>query len=112
MKNVTSQNISSKCIITPYEKILRKYRRNLQFSEGSVALISEIESRTVIKLAIELTKVIIYIHGKIDTGKAIYLKPYKSRLFFNFTHVTGIPTGQVKHDLICYLKPLKFGRIY
>lgn len=60
----------------------KKYRRNLPFSEGSVALISAIESRTVTKLPTKLTKVTIYTQCKTDTEKTIYLKPYKCRLFF------------------------------
>lgn len=74
-------------------------------------MISEIESRMVITLPTELTKVTIYVNRKIDTEKTIYLKPYKSRLFFNIIHVNGIPTGQAKHDLICYLKSLKLWNI-
>lgn len=79
-EKVTSQNISSKSLITPYKKI-REYRSKT-FCRGPVASISEIESRTIIKFPTELAQVTIHTHCKIDTEKTIYLNPYKSRLFF------------------------------
>lgn len=40
-----------------------------------------------------------------DTGKTIYLKPTKIGCsLFNLAHVNVIPIGQVKHNLVCYLK--------
>lgn len=85
------------CII-PYKV------QSLPFSEDSVVSVSEIKSRTVTKW---LTEVIMYIHFKMDTEKAIYLKPTRIGCsLFNLTHANVIPTGQVKHNPLCYLKSL------
>lgn len=87
------------CIIPYFKKV-----QSLPFSEDSVESISETKSRTVTKL---LTEVITHIHFKMDTEKTIYLKQTRiGYSLFNLTHVNVIPTGQVKHNLVCYLKSL------
>lgn len=46
-----------------------------------------------------------YTHFKMGTEKTIYLKPTRIGCsLFNLTHVNVISTGQVKHNLVCYLK--------
>lgn len=74
--------ISAHNVLLLLIKITKEVQKEPTFFRGFCCIDIWNRMQNCHKITPELTKVPIYTYWKIDTEKTIYLKPYKSRLFF------------------------------